>query len=108
MCSSDLEAVNGEEGLSLVRQEVNHPIHLVLTDVVMPGISGRQMVDQIWSWRPDIKVLYMSGYTEEAIDHHGFSETKAAFLQKPFTPEALARKVREVLDTGEDDGSIKI
>lgn len=103
-----LEAVNGEEGLSLVRQEVNHPIHLVLTDVVMPGINGRQMVDQIWSWRPDIKVLYMSGYTEEAIDHHGFSETKAAFLQKPFTPEALARKVREVLDSGEDDGSIKI
>ena len=74
------------------------PIHLLLTDVVMPGVSGRQLADQLVRLRPGIKVLYASGYTDDAIIHHGILEPGIAYLQKPFTRDALARTVREVLD----------
>jgi two-component system, cell cycle sensor histidine kinase and response regulator CckA len=73
-------------------------IHLVLTDIVMPKMSGPELAKRLRSVRPEIKLLYMSGYTDDTIIRHGMLDTKTAFLQKPFTPEDLLRKVREVLD----------
>ena len=77
-----------------------HPeeIHLLVSDVVMPGQSGLQLARQLSGERPKMKVLYMSGYTDEAIVRHGLLDPGTNFLQKPFTPTVLARKVREVLD----------
>jgi CheY-like chemotaxis protein len=93
-----LEASNGEEALDFVQGRNGNPIHLVVTDVVMPGMSGRQLADRLVSLRPEIKTLYMSGYTDDAIVHHGVLDPGIAYIQKPFTPEALASKVREILD----------
>jgi CheY-like chemotaxis protein len=73
-------------------------IHLMLTDVVMPGANGREVANLVQPLQPEMKVLYMSGYTDDTIVRHGVLDSDTAFLQKPFTPAALARKVREVLD----------
>jgi YesN/AraC family two-component response regulator len=73
------------------------PIHLLVTDVVMPGITGRELADLLKSRRPEMKALFMSGYADDVIAHRGVLEDGLAFLPKPFTPDALAAKVREQL-----------
>ena len=92
-----LEATRGEEAVRLCRLH-HKAIDLAVVDVVMPEMSGPDLVRQISPLCPAIRVLYISGYTDEAIVHHGIPESGAAFLQKPFVPDQLARKIREVLD----------
>ena len=92
-----LEAASGEEALAIYKQHEGQ-IDLVMTDVVMPKMSGRELAQSLEVLHPGIKVLYMSGYTDDAIVRHGLLDQEIAFLQKPFTPDALMRKVREVLD----------
>jgi two-component system, cell cycle sensor histidine kinase and response regulator CckA len=91
------QAGNADEAEAVMR-EVDH-VALLLTDVVMPGRSGRELYEALAPDYPSLKVLYMSGYTENAIVHHGVLEKGIRLLQKPFTPQALARRVREVLDS---------
>jgi PAS domain S-box-containing protein len=93
-----LEARNGQEALEVSRR-YQGPIHLMVTDVVMPQMSGREVAQRLAPLRPEMKVLYMSGYTDDAIVRHGVLESGTPFLSKPFTPDALAAKVREVLDS---------
>ncbi len=93
-----LEASRGPEAVSLARSHTS-PIHLALVDVVMPEMSGPALVKEIASLRPKMRVLYISGYTEEAMMHYHIPDSGFAFLQKPFLPDDLARKVRQVLDT---------
>ena len=92
-----LEAEAPEDAAELCRQ-ASPAVSLLLTDVVMPGVSGRKLADTLKGICPGLKVLYMSGYTDNAIAHHGVLDEGVQFLQKPFTRESLARKVREVLD----------
>ena len=91
-----LEARTPEEALSAFQAHPG-PIHLLLTDVVMPQMSGRVLADRLVAARPSLKVVFMSGYTSNAIVHHGVLDEGTAFVQKPFTPGVLARKVREAL-----------
>ena len=93
-----LEAADGVEALSLSR-DYGQEIDLVLTDVVMPGMGGKALVSRLQEIRPLVKTLFISGYTDNAISHHGILDSDVAFLQKPFTLEGLACKVREVLDS---------
>jgi two-component system cell cycle sensor histidine kinase/response regulator CckA len=74
-----------------------------LTDVVMPGMSGPEVAQRLICLHPEMKVLYMSGYTDDAILRHGVTELSTAFVQKPFTADALGWKVREVLDTPREE-----
>jgi PAS domain S-box-containing protein len=98
-----LEASHGVEAIQMCGR-YQGPLHMVLTDVVMPYMNGRQLYGQLARLRPGIKVLYMSGYTGGAIGHLGELEAEGAFLQKPFPAGMLARKVREVLDAAAVNG----
>jgi two-component system cell cycle sensor histidine kinase/response regulator CckA len=100
-----LAASDGNEALRISIQHEG-PIHLLLTDVVMPGLSGPALVSRLASRRPKIRVMYMSGYTEDTIVQHGLPNPGRVFLQKPFTPELLTRKVRELLETDLPDQPI--
>jgi PAS domain S-box-containing protein len=92
-----LEARHGGEALLLCERHPD-PIHLLATDVVMPQMSGRELAERLLPLRPEMQVLYMSGYMDDAIVRHGLINAGVPFLQKPYTPAALAAKVREVLD----------
>ncbi|HEV2350215.1 MAG TPA: response regulator [Terriglobia bacterium] len=94
-----LEAKSGADALSICYAH-SGAIHLVLTDVVMPQMSGPELALQWAARRPETKIIYMSGYTNNAICHHGLLDRNLAFIEKPFTPQALENKVREVLEAG--------
>jgi two-component system cell cycle sensor histidine kinase/response regulator CckA len=92
-----LEATNGDAAL-LICERFTEPIHLLITDVIMPGMNGHELSDRLRHLRPEMKALYMSGYTDNAIVHHEVLAEGANFIQKPFSADSLARRVREILD----------
>ncbi len=92
-----IEARDGESALRIV-EDRRERLHLLLTDVVMPKMGGRELARRLISRHPDVKVLYMSGYPDDALGEHGVLEPGAVLLQKPFTPQGMADKVRQVLD----------
>jgi two-component system, cell cycle sensor histidine kinase and response regulator CckA len=91
-----IEAAGGQDALRILADRARH-IDLLVTDVVMPEMSGRQLVDRVRTLRPDVKVIYMSGYTDEAVVRHGVLEAGVNYIQKPFSPDELGRMVRLVL-----------
>jgi two-component system cell cycle sensor histidine kinase/response regulator CckA len=82
----------------ILAEQEKGPIHLLLTDVIMPLVSGRELAEQIKSLREGIRVIYMSGYTDDVLAYRGDLGPDIDFLQKPFGPDVLARKIREVLE----------
>lgn len=94
-----LEAVNGKEAIE-VCSHYDSPIDLVMTDVNMPQMGGQELVEKLRPLLPEVKVLYMSGYMEDVIADHGVLDQDIYFLGKPFNPDALLKKVRELLDSG--------
>jgi len=92
------ETSSGDEALSL-SDSLDREIDLLVTDVVMPGMSGRELAEILIVKRPATRVLFMSGYTDEAIVHHGVLDGEAEFIGKPFTPQELAHKIRGVLES---------
>jgi CheY-like chemotaxis protein len=93
-----LKARHSREALLIGRRHPG-PIHLLLTDVMMPQMTGPELAQRLMLSHTDLKILYMSGYTSDALVEHNMAAPGTAFLQKPFTPDALARAVREVLET---------
>jgi PAS domain S-box-containing protein len=99
-----LQATDGSEAIATC-ERADQSIDLLITDVVMPLMSGPELVRRITTIRPDLKILYISGYTDRALVHQGLRDRGSAFLQKPFTPDTLARKVRDVLDAPRADAA---
>jgi YesN/AraC family two-component response regulator len=95
-----LIAKDGNEAF-LINEKYTSDIHLLLADVVMPHVSGRALAQELLKARPMLKVIYMSGYTDDAIVNHGVLDAGTHFLAKPFSAANLTRKVREVLDSGD-------
>ncbi len=93
-----LEAADGDEALSIFRENQDR-INLLLTDMFMPKMTGKELARQVCSIRPDAKVLYLSGYVDDATVHQAVAENRAFFLQKPFASDDLLEKVREILDS---------
>jgi CheY-like chemotaxis protein len=93
------QVLQAGDGLEALRQVAQHAgtIDLLLTDVIMPGMNGKEVADQLAALRPGLKVLFMSGYSGEVIGHHGVLDAGVAYLPKPFTPDTLSAKVREML-----------
>ena len=98
-----LSASNGAEALEVAAKQAG-TIHILVTDVVMPQMSGSELAQRLLEQRPGMKVLYVSGYAEATVLQHGVEELGTMFLQKPFTLKALAAKMREVLQAGEAAG----
>ncbi len=100
-----LEAADGEKALQAFKDHAG-PVHVLVTDTVMPGLDGVELARQVAALRPQMKTIYMSGYADRAAVHHAKIPEGAPFLQKPFTPDVLARKIRELLDSkGRESGS---
>jgi CheY-like chemotaxis protein len=93
-----LKASNGKEAMRIGRKHFGEKIHLLLTDVVMPQMGGKELHDRFVALHPEAKALFVSGYTDTTINHHAIFKPGMPFLQKPFSPTSLAKKVREVLD----------
>jgi CheY-like chemotaxis protein len=93
-----LEAGNGADAIQLVASR-SGPVNLLVSDVVMPGMGGRELAGRILAQHPECKVLFISGYTDDAVIRHGMVAAEFAFLQKPFTASSVARKVRSILDS---------
>ncbi len=93
-----IEAMNGDDALSFIREHQKRKIHLLFTDIVMPGINGTELAERIKEISPNIKTLFTSGYTDETVLRYGVLESRLAFLQKPISPQMLVRKIREILD----------
>jgi CheY-like chemotaxis protein len=95
-----LVAPNGQDAVELVgkRSAAEHPIDLLLTDVVMPGMNGRQLAERLRSLRPTLQVLYSSGYTDDVIGQHGNVQEQLNFIAKPYSITTLGKKIRQVLD----------
>ena len=98
--SRGYQIITATDGRDALRRAKEHEgaIHLMLSDVVMPGMSGRVLSEQLCALRPMLKVLFMSGYTDDDVMRRGILDRRTAFLEKPFTPEQLVGKVRDVLD----------
>jgi len=102
-----LEAPNATEAVR-ISNEFTGVIDILLTDVIMPDVSGRELADQLCQARQEMRLLYMSGYTEDKVVHHGVMTSDVGFLQKPFTPERLLHKIREVLDRRHDAVAVEM
>ncbi len=94
-----LTAPNGQDALRVAREHQGAPISLVVTDVIMPRMGGMVMAEWLKTTYPNLKILFTSGYTDEAINNHGVFDPGVAFLPKPYTPASLARKVRQILNS---------
>ncbi|MGZ8493496.1 MAG: response regulator, partial [Gemmatirosa sp.] len=102
-----LVAPDGPGAIALARRHTT-PIDLLLTDVIMPGMHGRELAEALLRDRPAMRVLFMSGYTEDEVLHRGISTEALAFIAKPFTPDTLAARVRDVLDVGDSATSLAV
>jgi two-component system cell cycle sensor histidine kinase/response regulator CckA len=102
-----LRANNGQDALHVAREHKGPPIRLVVTDVIMPQMNGKVMAEWLKATYPDLKILFTSGYTDDAIAQHGVLEAGVAFLSKPYAPATLARKVRAMLDNETDSAFIR-